>query len=563
MAQGGTLDDPDSILKDAIKCYEADCEHPLNVKPDLHTPADVARYIEQQGANFANFRGRHESLWSGLKKVIDPISNNATLINSIIGAVPVAAPVAVVLSSVINLLGTGQRVSNAYDWIESVFKQLDEYSERFTVYCTDDLHPLLRKKMIAILAFMLRVMGRAERLIKKGRFRKYLEVTFIGTDSKTKALVTDLEQLLNGEERTVLALTYQRVHEVDSKTKEVREMSAQTFKVLGGVADDLQEVYKIAKDNAARQASHEQLENLRTTLYTDTAARVNRLQAEATREDFVLRGGKWLWEEPLYETWSEGKSPVLWVFGKPGSGKSTLAALLTKRLHDLCQTVPAAYGGTSVGTFFFKDDDANLRDPNIALKTLCWQIQEQDELFRSHAAHACELSGSVSTCHTTWTNLLLEYYEGPRVQQSRTFLIIDGLDEAQTDARRAMLRLFKGLEERSKVKRTGGIQIAVFGRQTLKADLEAIGHTADGRLIEVEPSKSADDLNNYIKNRLLIHKVVEHMLKRKPGGTVQAKKFLHRIGRKVLEGADGVFLWVCVPGVFLVLMGVDGTDPFV
>jgi hypothetical protein len=42
-------------------------------------------------------------------------------------------------------------VSNAYDWVEQIFAELQEFSDRLTQYAKSEMDAILRKKVIAIL----------------------------------------------------------------------------------------------------------------------------------------------------------------------------------------------------------------------------------------------------------------------------------------------------------------------------------------------------------------------------------------------------------------------------
>jgi hypothetical protein len=42
-------------------------------------------------------------------------------------------------------------VNNAYDWVEQIFAELQEFSDRLTQYAKSGMDAILRKKVIAIL----------------------------------------------------------------------------------------------------------------------------------------------------------------------------------------------------------------------------------------------------------------------------------------------------------------------------------------------------------------------------------------------------------------------------
>jgi hypothetical protein len=45
-----------------------------------------------------------------------------------------------------------ERVSEAFDWIEQVFHDMREFSERLEVYARRKIDPLLKKQVVGILA---------------------------------------------------------------------------------------------------------------------------------------------------------------------------------------------------------------------------------------------------------------------------------------------------------------------------------------------------------------------------------------------------------------------------
>ena len=127
---------------------------------------------------------------------------------------------------------------------------------------------------------------------------------------------------------------------------------------------------------------------------------------------------------------------ILWIFGGPGSGKSFLSARLIQQLKDTNEE------GDVVAFFFVKENSENLRDANILLKTLAWQIASTDAAFRRHAVTVCRQRSKTITAELTWENLFLSYYSrdpkgGHNV--AATTIVIDGLDEATAETRTTIL----------------------------------------------------------------------------------------------------------------------------
>ena len=46
-------------------------------------------------------------------------------------------------------------MSDAYDWLENIFVELEEFSRRLTVYMSSDLDAGLKQKIVAILVLLV------------------------------------------------------------------------------------------------------------------------------------------------------------------------------------------------------------------------------------------------------------------------------------------------------------------------------------------------------------------------------------------------------------------------
>ena len=92
----------------------------------------------------------------------------------------------------------------------------------------------------------------------------------------------------------------------------------------------------------------------------------------------------------------------------------------------------------------------------------------------------------------------------------------------------------------------GRVQFAVVGRTTLKSDMHALGLDREEKFISVSTEKNSEDLKNYITDRLKQLSVVQEMRNRRPDGPELAQKSARAMRRKILKGADGVFLWASV-----------------
>ncbi|KAF2235940.1 hypothetical protein EV356DRAFT_513513 [Viridothelium virens] len=522
--------------QDAIKAYKSEAEHSAatwNRSVPLNTPEDLANLIERQGQSFKDFRNKHRKVWSCLKRTLDPITTLGDIISVILGAVPVSVPATVILGSVLHLVSTCQDVANAYDWIQTVFAELDEFARRLQSYTSTgrsdttngtkgEIPDVLRRKIIAILAFILRVIGRSERLIRRNRFREYLRVTFIGKDEKTKALVEDLNQLLANEQRLVVALTYEKTEEVAALAGNAVNIGAETQGVVNDMHETVNRLADAVEDQAIKRLNEQQITNLRAVLNTTAVDETNDWYS-LLKKSLLQGSGAWLQREPFFDYWLQHQAP------------SMLSAWLSKSLLEKSQSSADDISGASIGYFFIEENKDSSRNLNIILQTLAWQILETDTAFRSHAVLACELSRNTARAEDTWENLFLNYYQ-PRNEVKecrRAILILDGLDEADQGTRQRLLEMMKAYISRIRSNQPHRIQFAVFGRTTLRSDLKKLRFDNVEKAIEVSSKKNEEDIKNYIEFRLKKLSVIQAMRTKKGANSAdKAKKFAHGIRKK-------------------------------
>ncbi|TGJ88629.1 hypothetical protein E0Z10_g27 [Xylaria hypoxylon] len=512
---------------EAKRAYEIECEHAIDLGSGAQDPRTVDQLlelIESRGTNFEAFREKHSRLWSKLQRFAEPVVAVGELTGEVFSSADgFGGPVGSILKGITHLVSAAEHVTSAYDWIETVFAELQNFSDRLRSHTRTTITSAMRRIIIAILAFILRIIGRSELLIKRGRVREYLRVAFIGKDHKTQELLDELNKVIANEGRLTLALTHE-------KTEQARDLAAKSVEVgqlasrkIDNVHEDVRLIQGAVQEITVQQIDQRVLENmhhvLRTTAITQTDdwyALFKRNLLEGTHS-LGLRG--------------------------PWAGKTMLSTWLITTLNKQFETKSELGLDTHVGYFFIKENVDDLRDLNILFKTMAWQIQQTDPLFRRHAATVCEFNRKTAGAEDTWENLFLDFYQGYQGRDRRAVLIIDGLDEAELHTQRRILRLMKDYVSRIRAGQPARIQFAIFGRLTLRPELERIHLDREEKIIEVSSVKNYEDMENYITNRVKNLAIVRMMRSRKPDGPKEAKKFARGVRQKVLDGAAGIFLW--------------------
>ncbi|KAI1133340.1 hypothetical protein F5Y10DRAFT_274250 [Nemania abortiva] len=532
---------------EAKRAYELECEHPIDLgsgAQDPRTLDQLLQLIESRGSQFGAFREKHSGLWSKLQLFAEPVVAVGELASAALSTIDgFGGPVSAIFKGITHLISAASRVTSAYDWIETVFSELQNISDRLRSHIRTTITSAMRRIIIAELAFILRIIGRAELLIKRGRVREFLRVAFIGNDLKTKELLDNLNIVIANEGRLTLALTHEKTEQARDLAAQSVEVGQQTSEKVDSVHEDVRSLTSLARENAAvvqeikiQQIDQHLLENMHHVLKAGAVSQTDGWYSLFKRN--LLEGsGTWLQREEFFDLWMQHHAPILWVFGGPGAGKTMLSTWLITMLLKQFEAKSEIGLATHVGYFFIKENVEDLRNPNILFKTLAWQIQQVDPLFRRHAATVCEFDRKTARAEDTWENLFLDFYQN---QDRRAILVIDGLDEAELHTQRRILRMMKDYVSGIRAGRPARIQFAIFGRFTLRAELERIHLDREEKIIEVSSVKNYEDMENYITDRVKSLTIVRKMSSRKPK---EAKKFARSVRSKVLDGAAGVFLW--------------------
>lgn len=537
-------DDIRALWDSAVAAYENETGRKLesnNVLREISTVDGLLNLIEHQDSAFSGWRTRHGKLTSRLTLCLKPVTVFGRIAQDALSNSPYGPPSSAIFGAVLHLIRAAEGVSEAYDWIERALGQLQDLPDRLNLYRQNDIDAVLAKKISAILTCLLKVIGRCETLITRGRFRHYLQIVFLVKDEKTKKILEEMNESLDKEQRYVVAATYASQKTTETGVKMLAQTTAETQRGIVSAVHLLEDSrdHEIAKDERLL---------VQRSLELPAADRTLEL-FEEFRSKFLKGTANWLCKEILFTAWTEQKIPILWIFGGPGSGKSFLATWTIEHLHTLYGEYQTDSSGVSVAYFYIRENEQQLRDANTILKTLAWQISECDPSFKRHAVNVCSSKKKIISAEQTWLNLFVSFYGSVTNTDKSTMLIIDGLDEAPKAVRSTLLSFFKGLLVETADRTRPRIQVAVIGRITLKGDVE---FEREEKSIEVSRGKNQQDLDRYIEDRLSSLDIIRRL---DDLDKLEAKKFpkkqsksqasvaRYKLKHKISSYADGVFLW--------------------
>lgn len=278
------------LWADALNEYTKETARPLGPErlaalSNIFSPEELGKVIEDSGAEFQRFRPDKPRLWSALKTFVAPVSTLARIAVTPVSVADFGVATSAVLGAAVYLIKVCEGVSSAYDWVEQVFRELHDFTERLDQYVNATIDGALRRKIVAILATILKVIGRSEYLISKRHFHAYLRTTFLGRDEATKKLIDDLNRILGSEQRYVLGVTY---------------ATAQRIEIAKTVSNTANQTLELVK-NSADKASKDEDEACLRQILCDTSAWNDVQETFDTNEWNLLKNtGEWLQKEPLF-----------------------------------------------------------------------------------------------------------------------------------------------------------------------------------------------------------------------------------------------------------------------
>ena len=346
---------------------------------------------------------------------------------------------------------------------------------------------------------------------------QYLSVTFLRDDKKVQVALSRLDELTKNEQEMVIALTFSSVKKLD--------------KGMEQVASSLSDSKKERKEEENRRIIQEHLDSKAL----DRVLEMN----EAFCETRLAGTGDWVLEETLLQQWIDPKSSLLWILAGPRAGKSYLSSRIIQSLKDLHPQGVQVPEVVSVGFFYIKEDDQQLRSINTLLKSVAYQVAQNDPAFRKNAINVCAYLDNIRTARGTWKRLFLDFF-GSSQNDNSVFIVVDGLDEAPKGERATVLDLLGDLVSKANSSKRYRIRILLVGRPELQDDIQSYWEDRAIRIrrdfIEVSAQKNTKDILEYVtidvRRVRLLHKLPID----------ERRDFRQEIIEKLQNGANGMFL---------------------
>ncbi|ERF68631.1 hypothetical protein EPUS_07192 [Endocarpon pusillum Z07020] len=516
--------------------------HPSSIR-------DLQASLDKQNDKFEDFRKRRATVFDVLEGACKPIE----LVSNIAagGAAMAFPPSTLCFGAITYLINAAKGVSASYDAIIDMMGTLKDFLVRLTLYDREQLPTELQEKLAEILATLLEVFARSTKEVKRGVGGRLLSMgkhVLRGNDKKLDDLVSRLDKMTLGESQLVGVETLteskrtgRKVDDISVTLIETKTSISQGNHKIGELNANVLNVREnVGTIMAVLNESRAEANEGRDKKHIDKAKSI--LDPSPNPEDIytaidrtrVPGTGDWIRKEASFQAWMNQDSPVLWVSGIPGSGKSYLSGNMISYLaREHPQRVQHA-SHTSVAYFFFKDNNPRTRSFKQALNDLAFQVTQNDPIYAKYIASNFQSASEIETLQSKWRRLFVDYFVKKEKVDSKVYLVLDGVDEALDSERQEFLELLVDLKDASpSMSRTSSINLVMVGRPQVIKD---INEALEGSIptIFVDWRKNNQDIINYVRASIKKSKA----LKATP------KDLQEEIMRTLVQGANGMFLWV-------------------
>lgn len=241
--------------------------------------------------------------------------------------------------------------------------------------------------------------------------------------------------------------------------------------------------------------------------------------------------GKWLLKNKEYVSWSQStSSDLLWIKGKPGSGKSTLA-------KQIAQIIRSQTRNSAIAEFYYSFRGGVAETSHeLMLRSIAHQIWVQNttlwpsirERYRQiKARHGEQTSG-----RPFWEYEDLKVSLQSLLQLDfalRIFIIVDGMDESDSDRQNDVLNLLLNLSRPIDREKPIIFKVLVASRP----ETRILIRLDDSHQIVLQDVNQED-----------IQKAIEKDIGEIACARRSSPEVLSRIKKYLMENSAGVFLWV-------------------
>lgn len=353
---------------------------------------------------------------------------------------------------------------------------------------------------------------------------------FVGNDNLMQGLIARLDRLTKSEDLLIgvetLNLSKRTERTVETVHVSVQDQSLQLRKMSVGV-NQLLDAAQTAEKEVQVEKGNRHLEVVKNMLEPSSLPQDHFYGIKRER---LPDSGDWIWKEGQMQAWLASKTPLIWISGNSGSGKSFLVYNIVSRLEAIHQDASAGPFRGSIGYFFFCDNQHETRSFEKALRNVAYQISQTNPAYVMYVERLSRTSPAVSSVESAWRKLFIDFFTSRDLQESPTFVILDGIDESYQEDRNTFFTLLNDIHDADKAR---NLHIAIIGQPQIGEEMEQ-GLERSVSTIHVDRVKTGSDIVRDVELSISKSKVLSRV----------SKDLKKTIIRTLSAKAEGMFLWV-------------------
>jgi hypothetical protein len=259
--------------------------------------------------------------------------------------------------------------------------------------------------------------------------------------------------------------------------------------------------------------------------------RDDKSRIEATKDALLEDSCSWIFEDQSFlDWWDCDDNAILWIHGDPGKGKTMMMIAIIEQLTKRLDVEPSKPGLLSY--FFCQNTDQRLNTTGAVLRGLISTILSQQITLIHHLRKRYDVEGDnfLQGPNSVYAllDLLFNLLKDPEVPP--VYLVIDALDECDTDIHQLIERIVRTQSSPGKVKWI----MSSRNEPAFKEQLEQDGqlHTS----LELNSAHVARSVDKFINRK------VDDLTRRKK----YSKELSIYVKDSLVQKADGTFLWAAL-----------------
>ncbi|KLP18132.1 Uncharacterized protein LW94_12089 [Fusarium fujikuroi] len=285
--------------------------------------------------------------------------------------------------------------------------------------------------------------------------RPYLKVLF---HSAWKTFKTKFDPILKSLERHRIMLSEEKLTAVMEETQ----------KQGHSIQDKLDQLHRQLQERDQKNAERD-LTAHQSRIDQQYSTVESRIDAPNYHEDYEIASqkrfqntsGRWILSHPLVSEWLDHSSKAngkIYLSGIPGAGKTVLTSSIIHHLKERRSSGKGSADRFSVSYFYFKHHQRNKSSLLSLLLAILAQLVAQDESLLDHIYQACR---SAEPQQFRSLDEVSRHVSTALQSQSRSFVIIDGLDEC-TEASRVLKWFESTMSKQNDTSRDTDFNIRLF-----------------------------------------------------------------------------------------------------